>query len=175
MVIGVKMPKIYKNKVTEEDKKLGISLVDDFEDKGLLTEFADNPSVLIAPETADVSNLINKYLDMVNDLYKEHLEPNTRLYIIMAYLSLWKEGSYAGLHIDSLEYDGIEVSSVIYLNDDFIGGEINFPNRNKTHKPEAGDIIIFPSRGENWFHEVYNISKGRRYTIAMWLRKGQEI
>jgi len=37
------------------------------------------------------------------------------------------------------------VSSVAYFNDDYEGGELWFPYLDLTFKPEAGDIVMFPS------------------------------
>lgn len=37
------------------------------------------------------------------------------------------------------------VSTVAYLNDDYEGGELWFKHLDQTIKPEAGDIVVFPS------------------------------
>lgn len=45
----------------------------------------------------------------------------------------------------------LSLSTLIYLNDDYDGGEIVFGEYNLVIKPDAGDLIIFPS---HFLHEV---------------------
>ena len=75
-----------------------------------------------------------------------------------------------GPHADG--YDGntdLAFSMVEYLNDDYEGGEISFPNHNITIKPEKGSLIMFPSQ-DPFVHEVKPIISGDRYmsTISLW-------
>lgn len=59
------------------------------------------------------------------------------------------------------------LSVVMYLNDDYIGGEISFPCVGVTVKPEAGSIIFFPSNFV-FTHEVAEIKEGVRYALPNW-------
>lgn len=52
--------------------------------------------------------------------------------------------------------------AIIYLNDDYVGGEIAFRDLDIIYKPNKGDIIFF--NGEIT-HEVKEITEGYRYTI----------
>lgn len=58
-------------------------------------------------------------------------------------------------------------SSLIYLNDDYAGGELWFPQYDSyTIKPEIGDLIVF--RGdEKTLHGVKAVQSGIRYTISL--------
>lgn len=58
-------------------------------------------------------------------------------------------------------------SSLIYLNDDYVGGELYFPqHENLTLRMEPGDLVVF--RGdENTLHGVKKIESGIRYTISL--------
>jgi predicted 2-oxoglutarate/Fe(II)-dependent dioxygenase YbiX len=58
------------------------------------------------------------------------------------------------------------VSAVVYLNDDYDGGEIEFPRHNLTLKPKAGDIILFPSNFV-YEHASLNISSGTKYSVVI--------
>lgn len=55
-----------------------------------------------------------------------------------------------------------------YLNDDYEGGEIVFyiegEDKVFPYKPEAGDILVFPS-GPPYFHAVKAITKGEKFFI----------
>lgn len=56
---------------------------------------------------------------------------------------------------------------IYYINDDYDGGEINFPEFNLKIKPNANSFILFPSN-ENYVHEVLkNIGK-ERYSSTLW-------
>lgn len=61
------------------------------------------------------------------------------------------------------------LSVVLYLNDNYVGGEINFPHvRNGvTIKPQAGSAIFFPSNFV-FVHEVSEITEGVRYALPNW-------
>jgi len=61
------------------------------------------------------------------------------------------------------------LSVVLYLNDNYSGGEINFPHVGNgiTIKPEAGSAIFFPSNFV-FTHSVNEISEGIRYSLPNW-------
>lgn len=92
-------------------------------------------------------------------------------------------GSFMYPHVDIVGYvqeEGVNVpdhlnkwsghlSSVIYLNDDYEGGELYFPDHNLTIKPEAGDYITWP--GNRWYqHGVKEVRGGVRFTLSIWAR-----
>jgi predicted 2-oxoglutarate/Fe(II)-dependent dioxygenase YbiX len=58
------------------------------------------------------------------------------------------------------------VSSLIYLNDNFTGGETYVGK--KIFKPEQGAALIFKS---NVLHGVTKVKEGVRGTIASWFTK----
>jgi hypothetical protein len=55
-----------------------------------------------------------------------------------------------------------DISSVLYHNDNYIGGEICFPNQNIILKPKPGTFIYFPAQ-EDFPHEVKTITEGIRW------------
>lgn len=156
--------------LSKEDCRFITSLVDSFYVKNEMSPFIKgNPTVLVAPETENVIDILKKYSDIVNKLHKENNGFVPELYTVEAYLSLWQTGTSAGVHIDSHQgYKFVQFSTVIYLNDDYEGGEIFFPNQDFCYKPKAGDIVLFPSGGTEYPHGVKEVTSGKRYTIAMW-------
>lgn len=75
----------------------------------------------------------------------------------------WYEGQSMGPHFDGQDGNtDLAYSLVAYLNDDYEGGEIHFPNQNITVKPKAGSLIMFPSQLP-YIHEVKPITSGTRY------------
>ena len=81
----------------------------------------------------------------------------------------YEEGGEFDLHSDDGGGTFRRVSTVYYINDDYVGGEISFPDFNIKIKPEAGDFLIFPSSFA-YKHKVFPIIKGTRYSIASWIR-----
>jgi predicted 2-oxoglutarate/Fe(II)-dependent dioxygenase YbiX len=59
------------------------------------------------------------------------------------------------------------VSVLIYLNDDYEGGNIVFPNSKVSLKPEAGSMLFFPSNFL-YVHEIEPILSGTKYSLPNW-------
>jgi hypothetical protein len=57
-------------------------------------------------------------------------------------------------------------SSLLYLNDDYQGGEIYFPQYNKTIKPKSRSLIFFPGNS-NYVHGVNQSFKNNRYALLV--------
>lgn len=72
-------------------------------------------------------------------------------------------------HIDDHKDYIRRLSAVFYLNDDYEGGEINFPRFNLSHKPKANELILFPSN-YMYNHSVSPVISGTRYAIVSWMR-----
>lgn len=66
-----------------------------------------------------------------------------------------------------------EYTALLYLNDDFEGGEIVFEDGpcNKFYKKaitiKAGMLVLSPD-GPNFYHEVLPMRKGKRYSFHLW-------
>jgi predicted 2-oxoglutarate/Fe(II)-dependent dioxygenase YbiX len=70
-------------------------------------------------------------------------------------------------HNDAYSYvkkDGQPVkpslTAILYINDDYTGGEIDFIHDDIKIKPKSGSMVIFPS---DKHHEVLEILSGNRY------------
>ena len=72
-------------------------------------------------------------------------------------------------HIDDHPDYHRRVSTVYYLNENYTGGEINFPRFNVTFKPKANQMIVFPSTYV-YNHSVSPVIEGTRYAVVSWLR-----
>lgn len=78
-------------------------------------------------------------------------------------------------HADSQNMDGTPkdgcshfyVSAVVYVNDNFSGGELVFPKVGYSYKPVSGSCIIFPSHVE-YSHYVDSIVTGERIVLPFW-------
>jgi Rps23 Pro-64 3,4-dihydroxylase Tpa1-like proline 4-hydroxylase len=79
------------------------------------------------------------------------------------------EGQQFTNHIDDHPTYHRRVSTVYYLNDNYTGGEINFPRFGITFKPKANQMIIFPSTYV-YNHSVSPVIEGERYAVVSWLK-----
>ena len=61
-----------------------------------------------------------------------------------------------------------DVSFIFYLNSEFGGGELEFPQLGLTIKPKKGMMIAFPSYKE-YAHKVHPVTWGHRYTLVSWV------
>ena len=78
-------------------------------------------------------------------------------------------GQFFSNHIDDHKDYPRRVSTVYYLNDNYTGGEINFPRFGITFKPKANQMIVFPSN-YMYNHSVSPVIEGERYAVVSWLR-----
>jgi Rps23 Pro-64 3,4-dihydroxylase Tpa1-like proline 4-hydroxylase len=79
------------------------------------------------------------------------------------------EGQQFTNHIDDHPSFHRRVSTVYYLNDNYIGGEINFPRFNISLKPKANQMLVFPSTYV-YNHSVSPVIQGERYAVVSWLK-----
>ncbi len=82
------------------------------------------------------------------------------------HLLKYKESGFLPAHSDH----GISsrvLSALLYLNDDYEGGNIRFPHAGIDIKPEAGSIMFFPSNFV-YVHEVDAVTSGTRYSLPNW-------
>jgi|SanBayMetagenome_1026888.scaffolds.fasta_scaffold50043_2 hypothetical protein len=54
----------------------------------------------------------------------------------------------------------------LYLNDDFTGGELNYPNLNISIKPKKASMLIHDA---NLLHQVLPVASGSRYSITTFI------
>jgi hypothetical protein len=71
-------------------------------------------------------------------------------------------------HYDGNTGSGRSLSAILYLNDDYEGGHIEFVNFNITIKPTAGMLLLFPSNYA-YRHKAYPVTSGTKYAIVTWL------
>ena len=80
----------------------------------------------------------------------------------------WDVGTSLGIHVDDIcNPNASPLASIIYLNDDYEGGELYFLDHGLSIKPKKGDLIYFPGT-YNFAHEVKAVISGTRYTVPLW-------
>lgn len=132
--------------------------------------------VINAPYIED-EELRNKLLANRNFLKEQlaitlQLVSTDPLYADTLQIVRWLPGYELQPHADRENPDGTphpfpwrEFASVTFVNDDFDGGILYFPQRDLTVKPLPGTSIIFPGNAQ-YLHGVTKITSGIRYTVV---------
>ena len=60
------------------------------------------------------------------------------------------------------------ISPILYLNDDYEGGELEFVNFGLKLKPKPGMLVLFPSNYP-YRHIAHPVTDGTKYAIVTWL------
>lgn len=83
----------------------------------------------------------------------------------------WLEGAFADYHSDNTELDGTpnawrenKLVTIIYLNDDYSGGELVFRDHQIKIAPKTGTVVVFDVGIDN-VHGVTEVSAGNRWTM----------
>jgi hypothetical protein len=126
-----------------------------------LNEYGLNPEYF--------NNLRNRFKQSVEMFFERELKPNT------SHAQKWKVGGFAAPHSDNSDHDGnpnaFEINKyvgILYLNDDYKGGKLYFPDHKIEFKPPVYSYIMFPGGHEN-IHGVKEILEGTRYTmVSFW-------
>jgi len=115
----------------------------------------------------DTYNEIFETLKRCVDDYCRYWGIHVNFYEVFNFVKYEGEGKHFRIHADDGPAYKCTVSAVIYLNDDYEGGEIYFPRLEKlTIKPEYGDIAIFPS---NYMYEHASLpmKSGTKYCVVV--------
>lgn len=127
--------------------------------------------------TIESENLPKEILEILNSIFELVYKKSTDLYSVKInffhksalHLVKFEKDFCLIPHVDTQSAEGNHIASVYYINDDYSGGEINFPDHKLKIKPKANSLIIFPGN-ENYLHEVLKIVDGDRYSSAMWFQ-----
>jgi len=73
-----------------------------------------------------------------------------------------EHGRWVPNHTPQRDYTGL-----VYLNDNFTGGELVFPDRDVVIIPKPGLLVAFPSN-HKFVHAVRKVLSGKRYSLLVW-------
>jgi len=116
---------------------------------------------LCAPGTYRLIKKIQaRFMEKISDFY------NVTVHVPTPSIARWFVGNSQYPHADKTHYPDYDIGSVIYLNNDYEGGEIYFPQHDIELRPIAGNAIAFPG-DEYYMHGVREITSGSRYTLPI--------
>jgi len=136
----------------------------------------------VAKDNPQVASIIKKYEELTFNYIQTNFAnkydiPIKRDAVNYCHFVKWLPGMLSKLHADCEKPDGspavyagfnqLNISTLVYINDNYVGGSIAFPDQNFSIKPDAGDLIIFPGNS-SYRHEVTRVESGKRYTMPSW-------
>ena len=123
------------------------------------------------------STLYQRFRDVVAEVAGV---PEEKISKISFHSQKWEPGAFAPLHSDNTSNEGVygaftrsRYACFLYLNDDFEGGELVFPEHDLTILPKTGMLAAFHGGHEN-LHEVKVVKKSNRYTIGSFFDDREE-
>ena len=118
----------------------------------------------------NILNTLQKIFEFVHktatDFYGVEINPFNKNNLV---LIKFPRGLVLHPHVDTESVESNHIASIYYINDDYIGGEINFPDHNIKISPKPNSLVFFPGN-ENYLHEVLTILSGSRYSTSMWFQ-----
>jgi len=124
--------------------------------------------------TIPLSKLGKPLADMILDEVREYIKKCYGIdYVYCDTIDLikWTPGLSQPVHMDACEdLEHRDYGSIIYLNDNFDGGNTFYANKELTIKPKTGAIAVHPGSKE-YEHGVTTVENGTRYTIASFWTK----
>jgi hypothetical protein len=118
-------------------------------------------------ELLDLHEEIYQKLKACIDDYAAYWGINVVYYEAFNFVKYEGTGTHFNIHADHGPSYNCTVSAVIYINDDYIGGDLKFPRLdNLVYKPKVGDIAVFPS---NYIYEHASLpmESGTKYCVVI--------
>jgi len=125
--------------------------------------------IVHAPQApVEIKTIGKEYIKLVRDKIKKDFDIERQIFTDILCFNRWRVGDAQSPHADDANgFEWRKFGCVLYLNDDYEGGEIGFKFFNVSYKPKSGDIILFSSAFP-YMHEVKPITKGYRNAAVTW-------
>lgn len=179
---------VVENFISQEESQYLISYFDNFsfpgpDNKTYFVSIANEAVYFNMREHHDfleinnyVHNLLDRIQEVVSNHYNLSIELKSSNFVDMRVGSSLPEHTDMGGSSDPIEGkrinddDDFEFSALIYLNNDFEGGFLNFPKEQVKIKTNPGTLVYFSGQLD-LPHEVTEITSGSRKSIASFLRR----
>jgi hypothetical protein len=135
---------------------------DEWEDRMLILEHC---SGFLDKQNKIVSDTFNNIKKEIGKILKKDLYEYTGFRTIYRSAT----GQEMKTHNDQGLGPSYKYGIVLYLNDDYQGGEIYYPHRGIEFKPEACSLVLHPAH-EAYRHGVKAVSIGTRYSMTSFLK-----
>jgi predicted 2-oxoglutarate/Fe(II)-dependent dioxygenase YbiX len=143
-------------------------------------EARTNSSIHLQAEWATVENpdlnaggqLAVKLINNIQDAYNKYKEyypsVNSGDLPVSPIILRYQTGQKYDMHADAGGGNNRVLSLVWYVNNEYEGGEIDFPYFGYKLKPPANSMIFFPSN-YIYAHIAHPVTDGTKYAVVMWI------
>jgi predicted 2-oxoglutarate/Fe(II)-dependent dioxygenase YbiX len=125
----------------------------------------------VAEHNASAAVIMGDFQRRATAMLGEFYALTSPLWTDTVQLNVWEQGSFLPPHTDNSNPNGTlhstpwrDFSSIVYLNDDYEGGELYFTAQDRVLKPRRGMLVAF-SAGYHHEHGVLKVTQGRRITM----------
>lgn len=109
---------------------------------------------------SELNEVFNKMGRIMSEYYGHKVELKSMFHSVM------NPGALNPLHWDNyIENGEQDISALLYLNNDFQGGDLYFPDQDIRIKPEPG-LFVFFNGTEDYHHTVEVVTEGRREALV---------
>ena len=148
--------------VTNSDKPIKSARnCSDFKFKNTDLGPVNNENIELLEMHQDIYNIVKSCVDD----YARYWGINVVYYEAFNFVKYDGPGQQFKIHADHGPAYNTTVSVVVYLNDDYEGGELYFNDLDIKIKPQAGSIIMYPSSAP-YSHQSLKVLKGRKMLIT---------
>ncbi|MEP0201289.1 MAG: 2OG-Fe(II) oxygenase [Halioglobus sp.] len=137
-------------------------------------------SAIRVTQVVDQGKIAPAVTDLVKRLFRDEVQPHFRCKLKSLetpHVLRYTKGCYYLPHADSDEINvntqrwekrhDRDLSLLLYLDDDYEGGEIAFANFDFKLRPRAGMLFVFPS-DFRYLHGAMPVSAGVRHAVVSW-------
>jgi hypothetical protein len=176
-------PRVIKNFITHEECEFLISFENEnLHKSGVLINSTQNlhsksRECFEKFHEHDSHEIVTTVLNKCSKIVKKPVNFFERVHIVK-----YKTGGYYNCHQDATRmmpgYDRT-YTIIIYLNDEYEGGETNFPLLNKSYKLSKGDALFFHNYNTDLSytslstHEACIVKSGEKYVANFWIHSKQ--
>ena len=169
----------YDDFISPEDGEKIIAFFEDEDQPWSMSAFFESYGMSIMPEDPllEKYGLPIDYLGKLADRMHKAVEDAHQRPVksVSSHAQKWQVGAFAPFHSDNTDMEGnwsawekSKLVCLLYINDDYEGGELNFRDHSIKIKPKARQLVTFPG-GINNVHEVTVVKGTTRHTIgAFW-------
>jgi hypothetical protein len=169
----------YNNFLTAEECKILTKVFEDEDQPWSMSAFFESYGMSIMPEDPILEKyglpkdyfgkLATRLQKVVEDAHKRPTKS------VSSHAQKWEIGAFAPFHSDNTDMNGnpsawekSKLVCLLYINDNYEGGELDFRDHDISIKPISGQLITFPG-GFNNVHQVLPVRGATRHTIgAFW-------
>ncbi len=121
------------------------------------------------PALQNIHNQFYMLLLAASNPYARRFRIKEQLFHEHYHMLKYSEGEEYKPHYDGGTVMGRSISAICYLNSDYEGGELEFPNFNFKIKPEPGMLVLFPSNYA-YQHIAHPVKSGTKYALVTWIK-----